>query len=76
MTVTYFLVSWYSRSVRLERLEKEWDADPQGDDAARTTHIETGMVAYENGFRKKLIWLIYIVPVVFVITAFYVTNTG
>ncbi|WP_107498288.1 hypothetical protein [Thalassobius sp. I31.1] len=76
MTIAYWLVSWYSRSVRLERLEKEWDADPQGDDAARQAHLDAGMAAYENGFRKKLILLIYVVPVVFVITAFFVTNTN
>lgn len=76
MTVAYYLVSWYSRSVRLERLEKDWDADPQGDDTARQTHIDAGMAAYEKGFRKKLILLIYVVPVILVITAFYVTNTG
>ncbi len=76
MTVIYCLVSWYSRSVRLERLEKDWDADPQGDDDARSAHIEAGMVSYEKGFRKKLILLIYVVPVVFVTTAFFVTNTN
>jgi hypothetical protein len=28
LTVVYLLVSIYSRSVRREKLEKEWDTDP------------------------------------------------
>jgi len=77
MTIVYFAISIYSRSIRREKLEDAWDEDhPDGGDmAARDTYIEQGMVEYENGFRKKLIWLVYVVPPVIVATIWYVTNT-
>ncbi len=76
MTVVYFAISIYSRSIRREKLEDAWDEDhPEGGDtAARDTYIEQGMVEYEHGFRKKLIWLVYVVPPVFVAAIWYITN--
>lgn len=74
LTAVYFLVSVYSRSVRREKLEKEWDASPKGDAAAREAFIEQGMKAYESGFRKKLILLVYIIPAGLVAAAYYFTN--
>ena len=74
-TLLYFMISVYSRSVRREKLEKQWAEDHQGGDSeARTTYIENGMVEYEHGFRKKLIVLVYIVPVVLVTAILYLTN--
>lgn len=77
LSVLYFLISIYSRSIRREKLEKSWDADPTtGDDmAARDTYINEGMAEYENGFRKKLIILVYVIPPLFVATILYLTNT-
>lgn len=76
LTVAYFLVSIYSRSVRREKLEKEWDAaPPEGATAAdRDAHIETGMQEYEHGLRKKLIILVYIIPIIVVGVLVYLTN--
>ena len=66
MTIVYFFVGLYSRSVRREKLEKRWVAE--GLEGDRDAWIEEGMKAYETGLKKKLLWLIYIVPmVVFVI---------
>lgn len=71
LTILYFLVSVYSRSVRRERLEKEFDAgDVEGD---RTAYIEEGMQKYERGLKKRLIWLVYILPTLaFIATIYYV----
>jgi len=76
MTVVYFLVSIYSRSVRREKLEKRWDAEPPegADAAARDAYIEQGMQDYQSGLRPKLILLVYVIPAVFVIGALIVTN--
>lgn len=80
LTVIYFCISIYSRSVRRERLEKAWDRDHAeaaadgGDDPARRAYIEEGMARYESGFRKKLIFLVYIVPVIAVAVILYMTN--
>ncbi len=79
LTAIYFIVSLYSRSVRREKLEKRWDAEhenaPLGaDDPARRAYIEEGMAAYEGSLRKKLIWLIFVLPVLAVIVLIYLNN--
>lgn len=77
LTVVYFLVSIYSRSVRREKLEKQWDGNPtEPGDAARDAFIEKGLAAYETGFRKKLILLIYVVPTVVIAAIFFLTNSN
>ncbi len=77
LSVIYFAISIFSRSIRREKLEKEWDANPPegGDAAARDTYIDEGMVEYEGGFRKKLIVLVYVIPPIFVAVILYLTNT-
>lgn len=76
LSVVYFAISIFSRSIRRERLEKEWDANPPegGDLAARDTYIEDGMTEYEGGFRKKLIVLVYVIPPLIVVGILYLTN--
>ena len=76
LSVVYLLVSVYSRSVRREKLEKHWDANPpegQGD-TERTAFIEDGMRAYEHGLRKKLIWLVFIIPMIIFAVTVYLVN--
>ncbi len=77
MSVVYFLVSVYSRSVRREKLEKEWDGDPAREGAPageREAFIEAGMQAYQSGLRRKLIWLVYVIPTVVVLVTVYLVN--
>jgi hypothetical protein len=77
LTVIYFFVGIYSRSVRREKLEKEWDTDParEGEpETARTAFIEAGMDAYDSGLKKRLLWLIYIVPTVVFTVLFILVN--
>lgn len=76
LSVVYFAISVFSRSIRREKLEKEWDANPPaGDDTtARDTYIKDGMAEYESGFRKKLIVLVYVIPPLFVVAILYLTN--
>lgn len=68
LTVVYFLLSIYSRSLRREKLEDAWAEDhPQGgDDVARDAYIEKGMAEYESSLRPKLLLLVYVVPAVMV----------
>ena len=77
MSIAYVLLSVYSRSVERERLEKEWDADAEtGDEpAARDAYIETGMREYERSLRRKLIWLVYVIPTVIVLLLVYLNDT-
>lgn len=77
LTVAYVLVSIYSRSVRREKLEKAWDTDPAREGAAKTerdAYIEAGMEAYRHGLRRKLIWLVYIIPMAVVMITVYFVN--
>ena len=76
LTIIYFVTSIYSRSVRREKLEKAWDTDPAREGRSgeeRSAFIEAGMVAYETGLKKRLLWLIYIVPTIgFCLTVYFV----
>lgn len=72
MSIAYWLVSVYSRSVRREWLEKHFDAG--GVEGDRDDYIARGMAAYERGLRRKLIWLVYVVPTVAVVALVYLLN--
>ena len=72
LTVVYFMVAIYSRSVRREWLEKKYDAG--GIEGERQDYIEAGMLAYEHGLRRKLLWLVYIIPTLVVGVTIYFVN--
>lgn len=76
MTIVYFSVSLYSRSVRREKLENAFDADhPEGaETAVRDAFIAKGMEKYDNSLRPKLIALIYVVPFVVMSVIVYIVN--
>lgn len=76
LTVIYWALSIYSRSLRREKLEDQWAEDHPGIDesAERNAYISQGMEDYEGGLRKKLIWLVYIIPTVLVIAILIITN--
>lgn len=77
LTVVYLLVSVYSRSVRREGLEKEWDGDPANEGRLpdeRAAFIEAGMQAYRHSLRRRLILLVYIVPLVAAAATAYLVN--
>lgn len=77
LTAVYLLVSLYSRSVRREKLEKAWDSDPDkitAGAADREAYIRAGMETYRHGLRRKLIWLVYIIPMVVVLATVYGVN--
>lgn len=72
LSAIYFLVAVYSRSVRREKLENEWaEAGKQGD---RNAFVDAGLKEYEGSLRKKLILLVFVVPVLVVSVMLYVTN--
>lgn len=72
LTVVYVLVGIYSRSVRREKLEKRWLAE--GLEGDRDAWIDEGMRAYEKGLKKRLLWLIYILPMLAFIATIYFVN--
>lgn len=74
--VAYWVLLIYSRSLRREALEKEWDADPPegATPEGRDLFIEEGMADYEHSLRRKLIWLVLVLPAVVVGLLIYLVN--
>lgn len=73
--VIYLSISIYSRSVRREKLEKQYDAEPVAG-MTRSEFVEQGVTAYNNSFRPKLIALVFVIPPIIVATIVYVTNAN
>ncbi|MDA9208270.1 hypothetical protein N9O61_05220 [Octadecabacter sp.] len=76
LSVLYVCISLYSRSVRREKLEKEWDASPPegATPETRASFVNDGMALYESGLRKKLILLVFVIPPMVVGTIIYLIN--
>jgi hypothetical protein len=72
LTLLYWLVALYARSVRREALEKEWDRDRPTPD--RDAFVAEGMARYRRSLRRRLIWLVYVLPVVGALVTFYLVN--
>lgn len=62
LSVIYGIMSIYLRSVEREALEKRFDAG--GQSGNRADFIAAGLRTYEAGLKKRLLWLIYIIPAV------------
>ncbi|MEZ5720326.1 MAG: hypothetical protein R3D59_00650 [Paracoccaceae bacterium] len=78
LSVVYLAVSFYSRSIRREKLEDRWAEDHPGDTDSpeRDAYIEEGMIAYQNGLRRKLILLVYIIPAIAVAVTMFIVNAS
>ncbi|SMR81630.1 hypothetical protein SAMN04488030_2100 [Aliiroseovarius halocynthiae] len=75
LSIVYVLVSLYSRSVRLEKLEEKWLEDhPDGNESDREAWLREGMADYQKSFRPKLILLVYVVPALLVLLSIILIN--
>ncbi|MDC0738474.1 hypothetical protein N6L24_09285 [Cognatishimia sp. SS12] len=72
LTVVYFCLLLYSRAVRREKLEADWEAGNQELD--RDNFVRTGLEDYDHSLRRKLIWGVYVVPTGLMILIIYLTN--
>jgi predicted permease len=72
LTILYLILSVWSRSVRREKLEEEWDSEIRAGD--RDAFIEAGLRDYDRSLRRKLILGVYVIPVLFALGMIYVTN--
>lgn len=70
--VIYLIVSFYSRSVRKEKLEKKWVET--GSIGSEEDFVKAGLKAYDGSLRRKALMLILIVPIILVGVMIYVTN--
>ena len=78
LTIIYWSIALFSRSVRTERLENEFDAaHPESNDkAARKAFVADGLAAYDKSIRPKLIALVYVVPTIVLGTIIYTINAN
>ncbi len=76
LSVIYVSLSVYFRSVRRENLEEDWaENHPDGGDPSeRSAYIEHGMTEYAGSIRKRLVLLVYIVPIAAIAVIQYLTN--
>ncbi|MCW1950428.1 MAG: hypothetical protein KIH44_003555 [Octadecabacter sp.] len=76
LSVLYLCITLYSRSVRREKLEDEWDGNPPegATPELRASFVKDGMAKYESGLRKKLILLVFIIPPFVIGTIIYFIN--
>ena len=72
LTVIYVSLSLYSRSVRRGKLAEWWEEEGRPGD--KDAYIEAGLKDYEGSLRRKLIWGVYIVPIMVVMLIIYFTN--
>ena len=75
LSIIYWSLSWFSRSVRREKLENEWDEQrPEG--TTRDQFVAAGIKEYNEGLRPKLLLLVYVVPTIVIAGIIYVTNAN
>jgi hypothetical protein len=72
LTIIYVILSVWSRSVRREHLEEEWDEEIRTGD--RDAFIKQGLRDYDRSLTPKLILGVYVIPVLFAAVMIYVTN--
>lgn len=74
--IAYWVLLIYSRSLRREALEKEWDANPPVDSITegRDAFIEQGMADYEGSLRRKLLWGVIVLPFFAIAVLIYLVN--
>ena len=72
LTVIYVSISLYSRAVRRDKLEREWDEEIREGD--RDAFVREGLEDYDSSLRRRLILAVYIIPVICVGTIIYLVN--
>ena len=76
LSVVFVYISLRQRYRCRKALEAEFDAKaaPDVGETERDAYIEAGLKEYEGSLRRKLIFGVYIVPLIGVAVMIYVTN--
>ncbi|NIZ60251.1 hypothetical protein DL239_04600 [Sedimentitalea sp. CY04] len=72
LTVVYVVVSLYSRAVRKSKLKRHWKQ--KGLKVDRDAYVRRGLKKYDGSIRRKLILLVYIIPLGAIALLVYVMN--
>ena len=72
LSVIFVCLSFYSRAVRKGKLRAAW---AEGDKVVdEDSFVDEGLKEYEGSLRRKLIWGVYVVPMVVICVIIYLTN--
>jgi len=72
LSIIYVCLSFYSRAVRRDKLEAQWDDESREGD--KRAFVRAGLKEYDGSLRRRLILGVYVIPVVIVSTIVYVVN--
>lgn len=72
LTVLYWLMTIYLRSVERERLEKDYDDGGVSGD--RDAYIRQGLATFDHGLKRRLVVLVYVVPTIVIIALVVILN--
>ena len=71
-SLAYGLLSLYARSLRREALENQWQAGDRSE--TRQAFVAAGMKRYEQGLRRRLLWLVFLLPFALISAIFFYIN--
>jgi hypothetical protein len=76
LSIAYVLVSIYERSLKRQSLEADFDTEMTNGAAveSREAFVASGLADYEGSLRRRLLVLIYIIPMIAVVVTAYVVN--
>ncbi len=72
LTIIYIFLSLRGRWQCRNRLEAEFDTG--GIEGSRDDYVADGLKEFEGSLRRKLVLLVYVLPMLAVLTLIYVTN--
>lgn len=72
LSVIYLVASVWSRVSARIQLGREWDEGERKGD--RDQYIEDGLAEYEASLKRRLLLLIYVIPMTFFAVVFYAMN--
>ena len=74
LTVLYVSLSIWSRRPRRRKLGEDFDEGDREYGDTRDAYVRKGLEDYDDSFRRRLILLVYVVPVVVIAYIIYVVN--
>lgn len=75
--IFYVLLTVYLRSTRRESLEQEWDTrhpERAGDSPQRRVFLDRAMIGYCKTLRRRLAYLVLVLPVVAIVAIIILVN--
>jgi uncharacterized ion transporter superfamily protein YfcC len=72
LSIIYIIISIRSRQIRKRKLRSEWRE--KGQVGAEEDFLREGLADYDSSLRKKLILLVYVVPLAVIAYIVYAVN--